>query len=48
MTLNRARAKASLERIAALGCLDVAPSHGPAILGDAPQRIRDFLEGRSA
>lgn len=48
MTLNRARAEASLERIAALGCLDVAPSHGPAILGDAPQRIRDFLDGRSA
>lgn len=48
MTLNRTSAEASLERIAALGCVDVAPSHGPAILGDAPQRIRRFLDGRAA
>ena len=48
MTLNRTSAEASLERIAALGCVDVAPSHGPAILGDAPQRIRQFLDGRAA
>jgi glyoxylase-like metal-dependent hydrolase (beta-lactamase superfamily II) len=48
MTLNRTSAWASLERIAALGCVDVAPSHGPAILGDAPQRIRQFLDGRAA
>lgn len=48
MTMNRERAAASLERIAELGCLDVAPSHGPAILGDAPDRIRRFLDGSTA
>lgn len=45
MTLNRAGAAASLARLAELGCKDVAPSHGPAILGDAPERIRRFLGG---
>ena len=43
MTSNRAGAAASLARLAALGCKDVAPSHGPAILGDAPERIQRFL-----
>ncbi len=43
MTLNRAGAATSLARLAELGCNDVAPSHGPAILGDAPDRIRRFL-----
>lgn len=43
MTSNRARAEASLARLAELGCKDIAPSHGPAILGDAAERIRRFL-----
>ncbi|MBM4243568.1 MAG: MBL fold metallo-hydrolase [Deltaproteobacteria bacterium] len=43
MTSNRSGAAASLARLAELGCRDVAPSHGPAILGDAPDRIRRFL-----
>jgi len=47
MTLNRDQADASLERIANSGCVDVAPSHGPAILGDAPERILRFLRRRT-
>jgi glyoxylase-like metal-dependent hydrolase (beta-lactamase superfamily II) len=43
VTLNREQAEASMERIAGIGCNDVAPSHGPAILGDAPERILHFL-----
>ena len=43
MTLNRAGAQASLARLAEMGCKDIAPSHGPAILGDATERIRRFL-----
>ena len=43
MTVNRGQAEASMERIASLGLGDVAPSHGPAILGDAPERIFRFL-----
>lgn len=43
MTSNRTTAAASLARLAGLGCKDFAPSHGPAILGDAPERIRRFL-----
>jgi len=43
MTSNRSGAAASLARLAELGCRDFAPSHGPAILGDAPDRIRRFL-----
>ncbi len=43
MTSDRAGAAASLARLAALGCKDFAPSHGPAILGDAPDRIQRFL-----
>jgi glyoxylase-like metal-dependent hydrolase (beta-lactamase superfamily II) len=46
MTVEPARAAASLERIARLGFADVAPSHGPAILGDAPTRIARFLRRR--
>lgn len=42
-TVDPARAAASLEQIARLGLPDVAPSHGPAILGDAPVRIERFL-----
>lgn len=47
ITLDRARAEASMAKLAELGCPDVAPSHGPAILGDAPERIRHFLERRA-
>ncbi len=43
MTMDREAADASLESIARLGIEDVAPSHGPAILGDAPRRIEAFL-----
>lgn len=43
MTSDRAGARDSLVRLAQLGCNDVAPSHGPAILGDAVHRIRRFL-----
>jgi glyoxylase-like metal-dependent hydrolase (beta-lactamase superfamily II) len=46
LTIDRAAADRSLERIAALGVGDVAPSHGPAILGDAGERIRAFLATR--
>lgn len=46
LTMDRKAADASLERIARLGIEDVAPSHGPAILGDAPRRIEAFLERR--
>ncbi|HEY8516374.1 MAG TPA: MBL fold metallo-hydrolase [Candidatus Binatia bacterium] len=48
VTLDRAQAEASMERLAKLGCADVVPSHGPAILGDAPERILRFLERRAA
>jgi glyoxylase-like metal-dependent hydrolase (beta-lactamase superfamily II) len=48
VTLDRARAEASMARLAALGCTDMAPSHGPAILGDAPERLLRFLERRVA
>ncbi|MEW6272461.1 MAG: MBL fold metallo-hydrolase [Thermodesulfobacteriota bacterium] len=47
VTLDRALAEASMERLANLGCADVVPSHGPAILGDAPERILRFLGRRS-
>lgn len=43
MTADPDRAASSMARIADLGLGDVAPSHGPAILGDAPERIRRFL-----
>ena len=45
-TVDPAAADASMLRIADLGVKDVVPSHGPAILGDAPDRIRRFLERR--
>ncbi|MBU6282152.1 MBL fold metallo-hydrolase [bacterium] len=46
MTADLGRADETLERLASLGIQDVAPSHGPAILGDAPDRIRRFLSAR--
>jgi len=48
VTLDRTQAEESMRRIAELGCADVAPSHGPAILGNAPERILRFLERRVA
>lgn len=45
ITADRERAVASMSRLAELGIDDLAPSHGPAILGDAPVRIRRFLAG---
>jgi glyoxylase-like metal-dependent hydrolase (beta-lactamase superfamily II) len=47
MTVDPARAADSLERIARLGLPDVVPSHGPAILGDAPARIERFLRAEA-
>jgi len=44
MTWDRAAARRSLERIASLGFRDLVPSHGPALLGDGPDRIRRFLD----
>lgn len=46
ITLDPRAAEASMSRIAELGFADVVPSHGPAILSDAPERIRRFLEKR--
>jgi glyoxylase-like metal-dependent hydrolase (beta-lactamase superfamily II) len=46
LTMDADAANRSLARIAGLGVVDVAPSHGPAILGDAPERIRSFLAAR--
>jgi glyoxylase-like metal-dependent hydrolase (beta-lactamase superfamily II) len=43
VTVDPGLAAASLEQIARLGVPDVVPSHGPAILGDAPARIDRFL-----
>jgi glyoxylase-like metal-dependent hydrolase (beta-lactamase superfamily II) len=47
LTADVAAAERSMARIAQLGVADVAPSHGPALLGDAPERIERFLELRS-
>jgi glyoxylase-like metal-dependent hydrolase (beta-lactamase superfamily II) len=47
MTLDHRKATESVERIAKLGVADLAPSHGPAIIGDAQERIARFL-GRAA
>lgn len=44
ITLDSLEAEASMARIADLGVADVAPSHGPALLGDAPDRIHRFLD----
>lgn len=41
---DRAAAVASVRRLLDLGMDDMAPSHGPALLGDARERIRRFLE----
>lgn len=46
ITADRDTAEDSMRRLADLGFDDVAPSHGPAILGDARQRILSFLERR--
>ncbi len=46
ITIDVRQGRASMARIADLGIADVVPSHGPAILGDAPDRIRHFLGAR--
>lgn len=46
LTADPWTAERSMARIAQLGVADVAPSHGPALLGDAPERIERFLESR--
>ncbi len=46
ITADRNLAGGSMRRIAEIGLPDVAPSHGPAILGDAPERIFRFLDSR--
>ena len=46
MTADVGRADETLERLASLGIEDIAPSHGPAILGDGSERIRRFLASR--
>jgi glyoxylase-like metal-dependent hydrolase (beta-lactamase superfamily II) len=43
MTADRRLAASSMARITRLGLDDVVPSHGPAILGDACERIFRFL-----
>ena len=48
MTADVRRADATLERLLELGIEDIAPSHGPAILGDGTDRIRGFLASRRA
>lgn len=46
ITADPATAEESMRRLAELGIDDVAPSHGPALLGDARARIVRFLERR--
>ncbi|MBM4265742.1 MAG: MBL fold metallo-hydrolase [Deltaproteobacteria bacterium] len=46
LTADVAGAEESMRRLADLGLDDVAPSHGPALIGDARDRIRGFLERR--
>ena len=46
ITLDPRLAETSMLRVAELGYADVVPSHGPAILGDAPDRIRHFVANR--
>jgi glyoxylase-like metal-dependent hydrolase (beta-lactamase superfamily II) len=48
MTIDARRAESSMARIAELGIDHIVPSHGPALVGDAPARIRRFLESRSS
>lgn len=43
VTADRSAAEASMRRLLDLGIDDVAPSHGPALIGDARDRIRSFL-----
>lgn len=44
VTADLLAAEASMRRLADIGLDDVAPSHGPALLGDARERIAAFLE----
>ncbi|MDG2306774.1 MAG: MBL fold metallo-hydrolase [Candidatus Binatia bacterium] len=46
VTADLVAAEASMRRLADIGVDDVAPSHGPALLGDARERIAAFLERR--
>jgi glyoxylase-like metal-dependent hydrolase (beta-lactamase superfamily II) len=48
LTIDIRQAEASLERLLELGLEDFAPSHGPAMLGDATSRLRRFLDERKA
>ena len=48
MTVDAREAEGTMARIAELGVGHIVPSHGPPIVGDAPARIRSFLEGRRA
>jgi len=46
VTADVRTAEDSMRRLADIGIDDVAPSHGPALLGDARERITAFLERR--
>ncbi len=46
VTADIGAAEQSMRRLADIGVDDVAPSHGPALLGDARERIAQFLERR--
>ncbi len=46
ITADVATAEDSMRRLADIGFDDVAPSHGPALIGDARKRIASFLERR--
>ncbi len=46
VTADIVAAEESVRRLADIGLDDVAPSHGPALLGDARERIAQFLERR--
>ena len=45
-TADIVAAEESVRRLSDIGLDDVAPSHGPALLGDARSRIARFLERR--
>lgn len=46
VTADIVAAEESMRRLAEIGVDDVAPSHGPALLGDARARIAAFLDER--
>lgn len=46
VTADIVAAEESVRRLSDIGLDDVAPSHGPALLGDARSRIARFLERR--